>query len=61
MSKLAIVIAIGMFALGVFVGHAISSAPDANATVKASKVEQVVPFDLMSKSKGLPVESASAF
>ena len=61
MSKLLIAISIGTFALGVFVGHSISTAPDANATFKAAKVEQVAPFDLMIKSKDLPVESASAF
>jgi hypothetical protein len=61
MSKLFIAIAVGMFALGVLVGHAISTAQHANATITTSKVEQVAPFDLMVKSKGLPIESASAF
>jgi hypothetical protein len=61
MSKLLIATSIGTFALGVFVGHSISAAPNANATIKAAKIEQVAPFDLMVKSKGLPIESASAF
>ena len=62
MSKLLVATAIGMFALGVFAGHAISTAPNANATIKAaSTIEQVVPFDLMVKSKGLPIEAAVAF
>jgi hypothetical protein len=63
MSKPLIAIAIGMFALGIFAGHAISTAPNANATVKASmsKVDQVVPFDLMAKSKELPIEASAAF
>jgi hypothetical protein len=61
MSKLLIAVAIGTFALGVFVGYAVGTAPNASATTKTSNVDQVVPFDLMSKSKGLPVESASAF
>jgi len=62
MSKMFIAIAAAGFAFGVFVSHAISTAPDASAAVKStSKVEQVVPFDLMAKSKNLPVEASAAF
>jgi hypothetical protein len=62
MSKMFVAIAIGMFAFGLFASHSISTAPNANATVKTmSKVNQVVPFDLMAKSRNLPVEASAAF
>ena len=63
MSKTPLAIVIGMFVLGIFVSHAITTTLGANAAVRAgvSQIQQVVPFDLMVKSKGLPVEASNAF
>jgi hypothetical protein len=56
MSKILVAIAVGTFAFGMFVGHAISTAPDANATATATRASMstINPFDMMLKSQDLP-------